>query len=128
VKNRLAQLRRLRAEQVATEKELEPKLRGLHTRLTVRQTRVQVGSPIRFRLELVNDGLAKLLYDDARLDMIIMDEQGNRYLPSPCRQACSPSLSSQARPLCSSRIETWLLNTSSLGPDATPCSSTETST
>lgn len=61
----LAELRSAREKLVAKEKELEPILRGVHTRLTIQERRIQAGRPLPLRLELVNEGPAQLLYDDS---------------------------------------------------------------
>ncbi len=62
IEKRLVDLKRVRDEAIATETELEPKLKDLHTRLTPLASTFQAGSPMLFRLELVNDGPAKLIY------------------------------------------------------------------
>jgi hypothetical protein len=65
VEKSLAELRHRREELVAKEKELDPIMRNVYTQLSVQEQRVRAGQPIRIRLELVNDGPAQLLYDDA---------------------------------------------------------------
>lgn len=76
----LAERRRLRAERVANEKALDPILRGVRTRLTALDKQFKAGQSMPFRLELINDGFAQLLYEDDRVglycSMIAKDEQG----------------------------------------------------
>lgn len=63
VETGLSELKRIQKEAIANEMELEPKLKGVHTRLTPLAERFQIGKPMLFRLELVNEGPAKLVYE-----------------------------------------------------------------
>ena len=81
--------RRIAKEYQARQKALEPKLKGIKTRLTPVSKEFVLGQPMLFRLELINGGEAELLYDDQQVDvndsMIITDENENRipYIAGP---------------------------------------------
>jgi len=81
IEKRLTELRRLREKTVAIERELEPKLRGVHTRLTALAEHFEANGYMPFRLELVNEGPAQLIFDKSRVgvndSMIVKDDRGN---------------------------------------------------
>lgn len=89
IEKELAERRRVRAELTAKERALDPNLRGVHTRLTPLGMPFKVGEAMLFRLELVNDGPAELVYDDQQVgvngSVSVKDKQGNpaRYTGRP---------------------------------------------
>lgn len=93
VAGRLAELRRARAEAIANETELESKLEGVHTRLVPLSGRFEAGGPMLFRLELVNGGPARLVYDGSTAGVhrsfIVETAQGDpaKYTGGPVQTA-----------------------------------------
>jgi hypothetical protein len=80
----IARLKQYRENTDARWKALEPKLKGLRTQLTALQQEYELGQPMPFRLELVNEGENELGYDEQQVavngSMIIKDENG-RIIP-----------------------------------------------
>ena len=72
--------RRKAKEYQAKLKALEPKLKGVKTHLTPLNKEFLLGQPMLFRLELINEGEAELLYDHQQVavnaSMTITDEDG----------------------------------------------------
>jgi hypothetical protein len=78
----LARQKRQKEEADARWKALEPRLKGLRTQLTALEQEYRVGQPMRFRLELVNEGQHELSYDHQQVavnsSMLITREDGGR--------------------------------------------------